>query len=79
MRARVRERTIAPPMRLPDSRDASALASHVDSCAALVGLRIDPDLRAGVAEQLAVLADFMALLDGFPLAEDVEPGPAWEV
>ena len=62
----------------PDSRDASALASYVDTSAALVGLRIDAELRAGVAEQLALLASAIALLDGFPLAEDVEPGPVWE-
>ncbi len=65
-------------MRPPRPDDPDALASFVDSSAALLGLRLDPEMRAGVIEQVALHARAMALLDGFPLPDDLEPGPVWE-
>ena len=64
-------------MRPPDLADGHALATYVDATAALLGLRLDAEMRPGVIEQVALHARAMALLDAFPLP-DVEPGPVWE-
>ena len=47
----------------------------VEALAAAVGLAIDPAWRPAVAEYLAELLEAAALLDAFPLPEDVEPAP----
>jgi hypothetical protein len=65
-------------MRLPEPDDTTALAAYVDASAALLGLRLDPDLRPGVIEHLAFLGRAMALVDAFPLPEEVQPGPVFE-
>ena len=65
-------------MRPPHLDDPGVLASYVDATAALLGLRLDPELRTGVLEHLALHAHARALLDAFPLPDAVEPGPVWE-
>jgi Protein of unknown function (DUF4089) len=47
----------------------------VEQCAALVGLTIEPESRAAVAEILTGLLTAARLLIEFPLPGDVEPAP----
>ncbi|PYN90584.1 MAG: DUF4089 domain-containing protein [Candidatus Rokuibacteriota bacterium] len=49
--------------------------SDVEQCAALVGLPIEPESRAAVAEILTGLLTAARLLMEFPLPGDVEPAP----
>ena len=65
-------------MRPPSPDDPDALASYVDAAAALLGLRLDAEMRTGVIQHLALHARAMALLDAFALPDAVEPGPVWE-
>lgn len=57
--------------------DIAALAERLPAMGALIGLAIDPASRMNVAWYLASLLDAAALLDGFPLAGDVEPAPIY--
>lgn len=58
-----------------DDTEVAALAERLEAMGAPIGLSIDPAYRVNVARYLAALFDAAALLDEFPLAEDVEPAP----
>ena len=50
-------------------------AADVERMAALLGLPLEPESAAAVAEQLAGLLIVAHLVAEFPLPDDVEPAP----
>ena len=61
----------------PASTQAPDVARFVDEVAPLLGLRIPPECREGVARNLAGLLAAGALLGDFPLG-DTETAPIFE-
>jgi hypothetical protein len=53
-------------------------APDVDRLAAVVGLRLDPDHRAGVAEALGRLLAVGAVVVGTEVPDATEPAPVFE-
>lgn len=49
--------------------------SDVERLAALLGLPIEPESRAAVAEMLSGLLTAARMLEDFPLPDDAEPAP----
>ena len=47
--------------------------AYVDQTAALLGISLDDERRAGVIAAFAAFADAAALLMNFPLPEETEP------
>jgi Asp-tRNA(Asn)/Glu-tRNA(Gln) amidotransferase C subunit len=58
---------------LPRSGGREVTREEVARLAAIVGLPLDPESAAAVAEQLTGLLDFARLFVEFPLPDDVEP------
>ncbi len=59
------------------SPDPATVAVYVDHTAALPGLTLDPAWRPGVVAHLIVILRAAAMVDAFPLPEEVEPAPAF--
>lgn len=53
--------------------DADLIEHHVDATAALIGLPIAPEHRAGVLRYFGIAADLAALVMAHPLAVEDEP------
>ncbi len=51
--------------------------AYLDAAAALIGLPIDPEHRAGVLLNLQRIADMAVLVMEFPLPDDSEPAPVF--
>ena len=51
--------------------------AYLDAAATLIGLPIDPEYRNGVVENLARIAQMAALVEAFPVPEEVEPAPVF--
>lgn len=58
---------------LPRSGGREVTREEVERLAAIVGLPLDPESAAAVAEHLTGLLDFARLFVEFPLPDDVEP------
>ena len=58
------------------SLDADA---YVDAAARLVGLPLDPAHRPGVVVNLKRIAQMAALVMEFPLPEETEPAPVYQL
>jgi len=52
-------------------------AAEVERLAASIGLTLDPQSAAAVAEHLAGLLAYARLFEEFPLPDDVEPPPVF--
>ena len=52
--------------------------AYVDAAAQLVGLKLDPEHRSGVALNLERIAQMAALLMEFPLPDETEPAPVFQ-
>jgi len=50
-------------------------AAYVDLVAPLMGLAIDPAHRAGVIDNVALIARLADAVASFPLPDDIEAGP----
>jgi hypothetical protein len=55
----------------------SAVASYVDQAAALLGIRLEGECRAGVVAAFMSYNDAATLLMEFPLAVDIEPASVY--
>lgn len=53
-------------------------AAFVDQMAAVVGLPLEPEHRPGVIDNFARIMAIAALVNDFPLLEDVEAAPIFE-
>ena len=66
-----------PPLQSSPSPQPSDVVRYVDEAAPLIGLRIPPECREGVARNLAGLLAAGALLGDFPVG-DTETAPVFE-
>jgi hypothetical protein len=57
--------------------DREAVTAYLGAMSALIGLPIDPAFRASVGEHLARLLAVAALIEEFPLPDDVEVAPVF--
>jgi Protein of unknown function (DUF4089) len=57
--------------------DIGDVSEYVDRAAAIAGLEIAPEHRAGVIEHLAGTLALAATIMEFPLDDDVEPAPVF--
>jgi hypothetical protein len=62
---------------MTNDAEIAALAERLPAMGMLIGLALDPASARRVAWYVAALLDAAALLDGFPLADDVEPAPVY--
>lgn len=64
----------------PANGEAATTASHapsVDAAAALFGVTLQPDWRVAALASFATLETAAALVAGFPLPDEAEPGPVF--
>lgn len=54
-------------------------AAYVDLMAGVMKLEIKTTWHRAVADNVLVAASMAELVEGFPLADDVEPAPVYEV
>jgi hypothetical protein len=57
--------------------DAKQIESHVDATAALIGLPIGPEYRAGVLRYFGIAAAMAELVMQHPLGIEDEPAPVF--
>ncbi len=57
--------------------DRDAVGAFVDAVATTIALPIDPRLRANVVDHFARLLGAAALVEAFPLPDDVEVAPVF--
>lgn len=55
------------------------IEDYVDAAGRLLKLAIAPEWRAGVIEQLAIILRNADLVAEFPLPDDTDPAPTFEV
>jgi len=53
------------------------IEAHVDASAALIGLPIGPEYRAGVVRYFGIAASLAELVMALPLAAEDEPAPVF--
>jgi 1-carboxybiuret hydrolase subunit AtzG-like len=58
--------------------EPAAAADYAERAAAAIGLPLDPERKAAVAQQLVGLLAAAALVLDFPLPDEVEPAPIFE-
>jgi hypothetical protein len=58
-------------------KPADVIDALVASSAGALSLRIDPAWRASVKRNLHVILTHAALVDQFPLSDDIEPAPVF--
>lgn len=71
--AEVESKRLAP----AGAKAADAIDRLVAASAVALRLQLEPDWRAGVAFNLALIMRLAALVEEFPLADDAEPGPVF--
>ena len=49
--------------------------AYMDAAAMLIGLPIAPEQRQGVVQNLERIAQMAALVEAFPLPDEIEPSP----
>ena len=54
------------------------IAAYVDAAAALIGIPVAPEWRAGVADHLAIILANAELVAGHDASSTAEPAPVFE-